>query len=372
TCGGGFYKVDNILGGACRTPREDSWWFESRRWIPGGQVEGALSPKQVVSTATNKPPGYTYDTPPYEVGGDTTSFKIIKIAWTFDDGPVGKTEAMRKSLGLTHATWYIMFNEIMNNEKKNIEDLKEIQKSGGEIAIHSFHKDDSHVAWFPMSTKGSYRDIEAAMNDLAIFKTYLTGKELKVKFVRLPFGLITELSQYLADQGVYSEEKTKRLTIAKQIIKGAYEGSEVGALKVKTDFEFMKTKINGLGLHLWGGSRNNGREISYQSWEAETSGVPSRADDTTTEVSEARKKQQLSVPAKDKDKAGRFEGIVNKVATGGRSHSLVILAHETTQEDVDAVKVDKDKMEEYATSKKVKIEYYTMSGLYKALRGTEP
>lgn len=61
TCGGGFYRVDNLETGTCRTPRRDDATFRPRRWTPDRARPDALSPTQRGSTAGDTPPGYRYD-----------------------------------------------------------------------------------------------------------------------------------------------------------------------------------------------------------------------------------------------------------------------------------------------------------------------
>jgi RHS repeat-associated protein len=68
TCGGGFYKIGNLEGGACKTPRKDSPPYDDRRWTPGGHGPGAASPGPGGGTPDHRgapnndaPPGYTWD-----------------------------------------------------------------------------------------------------------------------------------------------------------------------------------------------------------------------------------------------------------------------------------------------------------------------
>ena len=128
----------------------------------------------------------------------------------------------------------------------------------------------------------------------------------------------------------------------------------------------MKTELASLGLHLWGGSKS-AAEIQTQSWEAETSGVYKRADSTTYHVSPERAKN----PKSAEDRAGVFERTVNLV-TEDVPRSLVILAHETTSNDIKEVGFDDAEMNAYALSKGVRIEYCTMSQLYEKVSGAAP
>ena len=61
TCGGGFYHVDNLQTGRCRTPRNDSATAASRRWTPTSSGANARSPIQEGSTQGNTPPNWMYD-----------------------------------------------------------------------------------------------------------------------------------------------------------------------------------------------------------------------------------------------------------------------------------------------------------------------
>lgn len=379
TCGGGFYQVDNLTTGTCITPRVDDDYYRPRRWTPTSQGEQAKSPEDLGSKGGNTPPGYTYDKAKddkgkekatggaYEVGGDVTSNKIVRIAWTFDDGPTPKTPKIESAIGQKRTTWFVMFNQIKGSgakdETDNLAKLKVIQDNGGEIGIHSYDAKRPHVAWFPMSNKASYDDVDKSAADLEVFYNYLTAAKLLIKFAREPYGLVTELSQWLKDKQISKSEDT-----ARQIIKGEYKGSDPGASEVKSGYEKILNKLKALGLHLWGGSADATNEVSVQSWEAEASGVGLRADDITKHVSAGR----AANAASSKDRPGKFERLTDLVAKDGKARSLVVLAHDTTDADAVEVKADKTTMEEYATKKNVKIEYYTMNGLYAAVRGKAP
>jgi len=245
----------------------------------------------------------------------------------------------------------------------NLAKLKTIQDNGGEIGIHSFNSDSkmSHAFWFPSSNPDhhSYTNIDTAMTALREFYKILTDACLKIKFVRLPGGLISELMKYLDDLGVSNPNN-----VAKEIISG--KKIEGKAAQVVADFEKMKTTLSSLGLHLWGGS-SKASEISNLSWEAETSGVESRADTTTLHVSPQRARSSKA----SKDNPGIFERTVD-IVTEEKPRSLVILAHDTTSNDIKEVGIDNTKMNEYALSKGVRIEYCTMSQLYEKVRGTAP
>lgn len=65
TCGGGFYKVPGwgtlFLPGTCRTPGNDSFFYEDNRWTPSDTDRAdALSPITRGSSQGNTPPEYEY------------------------------------------------------------------------------------------------------------------------------------------------------------------------------------------------------------------------------------------------------------------------------------------------------------------------
>lgn len=61
TCGGGFYRVDNLQKGSCSTPHHDDAVFAPRRWTPASAGADAHSPTAEGSTAGDTPPNYEYD-----------------------------------------------------------------------------------------------------------------------------------------------------------------------------------------------------------------------------------------------------------------------------------------------------------------------
>ena len=72
------------------------------------------------------------------------------------------------------------------------------------------------------------------------------------------------------------------------------------------------------------------------------------------------------------DVIARFKGTVDAVAKDNKPHSLIILAHDTASKNATAVECYIREMDAYAVSKDVKIEFYTMSGLFTAVRGANP
>ncbi|MFF4346174.1 polysaccharide deacetylase family protein [Streptomyces sp. NPDC001530] len=302
-------------------------------------------------------------------GGDLKSKKVIRIAWTFDDGPTSLvTGQMERALKGIPATWYIMRNQIESgNRKKNLVELKRKQDLGGEIAIHSLHPTRSHVSWFPGKSHSSYEDVGSAVNDLKDFLALLQGEGIRVKFVRFPGGLYSELMAYLYKLGV--DGQGQRDTIARNIIAGRpiprVSKKLAEAEQVKKDFEFVKASLKELGLHEWGGSGRGEPEIGVQSWQAQSDPEEGKLDDTLT------------------GEKGKFTTMVPRVAEGGGPGSLVILAHDTrtphekiapgaTALRVAKTALDIAAMEKQALERGVRIDYYRMRDLFVELRGEEP
>jgi hypothetical protein len=301
-----------------------------------------------------------------QAGGDTSSSKVLRVAWTFDDGPTIQaarkdekkkniTADMQKSMTpVKRVTWFIQYNKIKSgNEKENLDRLRQIQAEGGEIGIHSFHEKREHVSWFPSKTLDSYASIEDAMADLKTFAEFLKKEGMAVKFVREPYGLVTELAHYLGKLGAPGDQ-AKRLRIARDVIRdqvSVAESKDPRIMQVKRDLQTLKHSLYGLGLHLWGGSTGSSPEVDTQSWQIESSGVGGRTDSLTRKA---------------------FEDKVRRIAETGNADSLVILAHDLTSADVDEVANDKAMMEEKARKLKVRIEYYTMSELHSIVRPALP
>jgi len=140
------------------------------------------------SKATSKPKDIIV---PISVGGDTESKKIIRIAWTFDDGPTAETAKMKKAFtGAVGSTWYIQYHHLKPGNpdiyKKKIAELKTIQANKGEIALHGLHPKNSHAFWFPSKSHDSFKSIQETMKALETFQNALTKEGIKTKFVRLP------------------------------------------------------------------------------------------------------------------------------------------------------------------------------------------
>jgi len=289
-------------------------------------------------------------------GGDATSGKIIRIAWTFDDGPDPQTGPMRQmmeSKGITATTWFVQYNRINRDRDANVANMLEIQQLGGEIGIHSMHSSEDHVPWFPMTGKRSYDNIDTAMSDLKTFHTFLTGKGLRVNFVRPPYDLHSEMVSYLKQVGYEGDADQASLDII------AGKPVSENAQQVKADYDKMQTALKALGLHLWGGSGAGKPETALNTYQASSSGHKGRLDNITMHADPVR------------DKLGEFEYALRSV-TPDQPGSLIVIAHDISPEDVAEVQADVETMEAHAKLKGVRIEYYTLSGLYRILRGAPP
>jgi hypothetical protein len=68
----------------------------------------------------------------------------------------------------------------------------------------------------------------------------------------------------------------------------------------------------------------------------------------------------------------RFTTVVDRAAAEGKPRSLVILAHDTARLNATAIKGYVADMEANAVKKDVRLEHYTMSGFFQAVRGKAP
>lgn len=320
--------------------------------------------------------------------GDKASKKVVYLSWTFDDGPTGVTKEMEKVAPLP-ATWFVMRNEIGTGEraKTALAALKKKQDAGQEIGIHSMHPTRSHVAWFPSDKRDCYPSIQSTMNDLEEFKLQLDSAGITIRFLRAPYGLYTEISEYL-EKWLVDPARIEGVTRA--IIKGTpippasvptpapkrgkpRSGAADAGIKtasdggtpedakaianVQRDFEFMKQTLASLGVHEWGGVV--GEDPAVQGWEAES------------EPPEAVKQGLTD------DALAKAMSVIDNVKPS-KPRSLVLLAHDTPvgkdgpsgSKRAQKVAADMAAMEAYAHSKGVRIEYVTMSGLY-AIRSTK-
>jgi hypothetical protein len=350
---------------------------------------------------------------PLREGGDTSSKKVVLLAWTFDDGPNEVTAEMEKAAPVA-GTWFVMRNEVGKGPPaaNALTTLKKKQDAGQEIGIHSMHPTKSHVAWFPHGGDEAYPDVKSAMSDLSDFKDLLTGAGIDVHFARAPYGIETELMNYLAAEGVpeklrkdsadaivhgtpYSPPKPKPAKAtgdagtpdAGPAGAGRAEGGHTDAgtadaghadagspadpvaaavASVRADFEFVKQRLAALKLHEWGGTP--GQDPAVQGWEAESE---------PEEISQPKAPHGLT-----NDVISRFEGTVKQTAKTGALHSLVILTHDTKLSTeakktagfrrADKVAQDLKQMEAFAKSQGVRLEYVTMSDLYQRRAGSAP
>ncbi|MDB4950663.1 MAG: polysaccharide deacetylase [Gemmatimonadetes bacterium] len=298
---------------------------------------------------------------------------VVRIAWTFDDGPTAFTAGMQGSIGARPATWFVMSNQLGTGDarKQSLAQLVERQKAGDEVALHSFHPTTSHVCWFPAATNGcaaGYAATTDAMAALTGFTAELRNAGLTIHFVRPPTGLHDELTAYLATKGMTEGEADTafRAMLAAQGTPGAPTGLDPRAVPVKADFDLLLKTLADNGLHLWGGGAS-AAEVTGNDWEAESSGVKARAD---TLLGEGAK---LDAGARQAKSVEKFPAVLAQIAAGKRaSASFIVLAHDTTAADVKQVANDVKTMEDLATAAKVTLEYHTESELYAAVRGRQP
>jgi hypothetical protein len=284
---------------------------------------------------------------------------VFSIAWTLDDGPTPFSDPMRKKLAGIPLTWFVMREMIRAGAgaKKNMARLASLVAGGDEVAIHSFHPTDKkgHVCFFPAAgagCSGEFTSMKQAMGELVAFKAELNNEKIPVKFVRPPTGLHDEMVAYLvAAKTKMNTETAFRAILAAQNAPGPLKGLDAGAQKVKDDFDLLLATLKQHSLHLWGGSAAGKPEVTGNDWEAESSGVPSRKDTLHA----------------------TFKTMLAGVKAGKRTTgSLIILAHDTTQADVDHVGADVAEMETLAAAASVRLDYYTESQLYQVVRGTAP
>jgi len=185
------------------------------------------------------------------------------------------------------------------------------------------------------------------MNDLTSFTGELRTAGLNVHFGRMPGGEYSEVKKYVEQEGGssgISDQATRALL-------GGTPAPQGTPAVVSTDVALVMSTLKTLNLHLWGGSAT-GAEVTSNTWEAESSGVPARTNDVVT----------------------RFTKVVDKLADGSRTTpgSFIILAHDTTKDDVTKAGANIKEMEDYAVGKGVRVEYYRMGDLYQIVRKTAP
>ncbi len=331
----------------------------TQRCIPGcNDCSGSRDREPEAGAPTTTPAAPTAPSTPqptHSAGPSvaTAGNKIVRLSWTVDDGPTPFTPGMSTALTPRAATWFVMSNQLGTGTTRTtaMNQLVARQTAGDEIGIHSMHPTVAHSAWFPInlgtSVPKGYTTTQAAMTDLTTFTGELRAAGLKVHFGRMPGGELSEVKKYVEDQGGSS---TNSESIAQALITGRTPPAGTPA-PVVTDVTLVMSTLKTLNLHLWGGSAS-GPEITRNSWEAESSGVPARTNDVVT----------------------RFTGVVDSLANGSRTRpgSFIILAHDTTQADVTQASANITAMETYATGKGVRVEYYRLADLYQIVRGTPP
>jgi hypothetical protein len=288
--------------------------------------------------------------------------KIIRLAWTFDDGPAPIVTPQMQNI-LTRstgnrvpATWFIQRSQLGTGARltQNLQQLTTLQNQfHDEIAIHSAHPSKLHVSWFPVHVSSgvlsAYTTVQGFITDLTTFTALLRTNNINVSFVRMPGGEITEISAYLRHLNVPNANAIARLILTQSTLPA---GLPSGARTVQNDFNTVMKALNILNLLLWGGSAQ-GPMIRAQSWEAESSGTGLTNDVIT-----------------------KFQSLLssfNSTASPRTSPaSLIILAHDTLQPNVPMVNTQMTQMESLAQSNGVRIEYYTVRDLFQIVRGNIP
>jgi len=312
-----------------------------------GTSQTTAPPAQQTTTSTPLP---THSVGPSQA---TAGNKVVRLAWTVDDGPTPLTPGMSTALSPRAATWFVMSNQLGAGTARtnSIAQLVTRQTAGDEIGIHSMHPTIPHAAWFPINLGAAvpkgYNTTALAMADLTSFTGELRTAGLKVHFGRMPGGELSEVKKYVEQAGGAASTSQ---TAARALLSG--NTPPVGTpAAVITDVALVMSTLSTLNLHLWGGSAT-GPEVTSNTWEAESSGVPARTNDVVN----------------------RFTGVVDALASGSRTRpgSFIILAHDTTQADITQAGANISAMEQYAVSKGVRVEYYRMGDLYQIVRGTPP
>jgi len=280
----------------------------------------------------------------------------LHLAWTVDDGPTRHTKNMMQVFAARNilVTWYIQRNRLT---KQFIQQYLSLQnKHQHEIAIHGIHKKDDHLSWFPTrwkpkrkpNAKISYSKLSTALHDLEEFQKELHRSGLKTKFVRLPYGLGTELRHSLQKP---PGQEGLRKAAATAAIKKIVAGRATPASKTATDFHTLEATLKKLRLHLWGGKAHGG--VSAVSWQAESAGPRTGRTDNVPE-------KQITMMRKEIPRSASKAG------------SCVILCHDTSSRDVKEVERDIKAIEHVAKETSTLLRYHTMSSLYKQVTGKNP
>lgn len=285
--------------------------------------------------------------------------KTLHIAWTVDDGPTPYTNAMIKVFTSKKipATWYIQRNKLTNSQIPTYLNLQNAK--GHEIAIHGIHAKRDHLSWFPSKKKPSYASINEALDDLEEFHKELKDAGLKTKFIRVPYGLMTELSHLMSKRGRTWENNAAMQKDVRGVISATNSDKSEAVQQTMRDLRTLKTTIEKLGLHLWGGASSD--SISAQSWEAE-----SAAKLSATDQNRGAQQRTDDVPRRQIDMMK-----LQIPRRPSKSGSFVILCHDTSAKDAKEVLDDIVEMERVAKETGTKIKYYTMSSLFAQLTSSQ-
>ena len=289
----------------------------------------------------------------------------IDISWTFDDGPTEFTFDLLKFLHKKNcipATWFIARHNLYKFDSYSY--LAGLQEIGHEIAIHEIHPTIGGKSWFP-APSNSYLSIRDAVDDLKIFCKELSSLGVVPHFVRLPYGEFSELTTYLKTVACPEDQVFQ---IALNIIDGKSIPTKFNF--VQKDYTFLLKSLKQLGLLIWSGSGKEfpllgGGNYLYNSWQAESAGITSGrgADNVTMRQAKCRKDSGIV-----EERMGLFEEAVFQVKTKKIERSLVILAHDTSEEDVNKICQDINWMESFTSANGLKIRYKTLSQLFHAIR----
>ncbi|MER8400433.1 DUF4157 domain-containing protein [Mesorhizobium sp. M1348] len=294
--------------------------------------------------------------------------KVIRVALTIDDGPQKNTPGMRDAIetalrqkgplpyqSLNGTTWFIQRDRIMKGgviDAGKLKQLKEIQDKGGEIAIHSFSKTRNHKPWFPITEDRdySYQSVEDAIDDLRSFRDDLSKAGIRVRFVRMPGGLVSERKSYLS-----------------KLNKSKPRESEINKNKVKSYENNLMKSVEGDGF-------------IYKDWSprGESSGDLGRVDTVTGVASNdwavgVKNNFKGKKPTADKirdmkklsenPEFGAFEVAVRGLKDG-ESTNFVVLSHDNSERDVAALSEDINRMVQYAKFKNVEVEFVTLTEMH--------
>ncbi|QNN43963.1 polysaccharide deacetylase family protein [Pedobacter roseus] len=290
---------------------------------------------------------------------------MINIALTFDDGPSVYTEKLIEELlerSIKNVTWFVSRKQV--SKFNYVDKLKALQSLGGEIGIHEIHDSKDNMNWFPISSN-SYKTVKSAVEDLKIFLSEMSAHNINLRFVRLPGGEYSEIISYLIAKGCPTHQAHFLTT---SVIDGNPLPMEFS--QVKNDYDYLISELNTLGLKIWSGAPRGfpllgGGGFFYNSWQAECSGINigRGADNLTLNQSTARKRAGVI-----EQNFGMFEQYLYSVKEFGCERSLIVLAHDTSLEDLVKIVSDIDRMQDQAGKNSVELNFLTISELFKKIR----